>query len=75
MGRRTELQRICKNFSAQASSGHKHWQQEKDESKVQKRYSGQFLVFHHQANFQLVIIGKFFKTIVKKQYSDNKKRV
>ena len=47
---------ICKNFSDQAS-GHKAQTLAtgKDESKVQKRYSGQFLVFH-QANIQLVII-------------------
>jgi len=54
-GLRGEENRIAKNFSDQASGQAQTLATHKDESKVQKRYSGQFLVFH-QANIQLIII-------------------
>ena len=60
MGRRAEVQRICKNlyashiFLIKLAAGTDTGKTGKYESKVQKRYSGQFLVFH-QANFQLII--------------------
>ena len=63
-GRRAELQRICKNLSADqaAAQAREEGAQTlaKGNEEISKRYKsviwGQFLVFH-QANFQFIIIG------------------